>query len=141
MVNHGGLGVNNTMYDAQGRCVLNGPKHVQGLEKWLALYQQDKVSPPASATTGSQDQTNAFNAGQLGMVMGWGAYLTTLPAGIGGILGSALPLVLALGYGWQVAVLLFAALLLFLARRGVVLMLIAAGLAGTGAALLGAPVG
>jgi multiple sugar transport system substrate-binding protein len=83
MLNHGGLGVNNTMYDAQGRCVLNGPRHVQGLEKWLSLYQQDKVSPPASATTGFQDQTNAFNANQVGMVMGWGAYLTTLPAALG----------------------------------------------------------
>ena len=83
MINHGGVGVNNTLYDAKGGCVLAGPKHVEGLQKWLALYQQDKVSPPASATGTFQDQTNAFNANQLGMVMGWGAYLTTLPAGIG----------------------------------------------------------
>jgi multiple sugar transport system substrate-binding protein len=84
--------VNNTFYDAQGKSVLGSPRHVEGLQKWLALYQQDKVSPPASATSGFQDQTNAFNAQQLGMVMGWGAYLTTLGAGIGeGNLGTALP--------------------------------------------------
>jgi len=83
MVNHGGLGVNNTLYDAQGKCILASPGHVQGIEKWLALYQTDKVSPPASATATFQDQTNAFNAQQLGMVLGWGAYLTTLTQGIG----------------------------------------------------------
>ena len=92
MIANGGIGVNNTLYDAQGRCVLGGPKHIAGLEKWLALYQQDKVSPPASATSGFQDQTNAFNANQLGMVMGWGGYLTTLASGIGEAnLGTALP--------------------------------------------------
>ncbi|GIK86165.1 MAG: sugar ABC transporter substrate-binding protein [Burkholderiales bacterium] len=92
MMNHGGPGVANTFFDAQGKCVLAGPRHVQGLEKWLALYQQDKVSPPASATAGFQDQTNAFNANQLGMVMGWGGYLTVLAQGIGEEnLGTALP--------------------------------------------------
>lgn len=92
MVNHGGLGVNNTLFDADGKCVLASPRHVQGLEKWIALYQQDKVSPPASATATFQDQTNAFNANQLGMVMGWGGYLTSLAAGIGeDNLGTALP--------------------------------------------------
>lgn len=92
MVNHGGLGVANTMYDAQGKCVLSGAKHIEGLQKWLALYQVDKVSPPASATGTFQDQTNAFNAGQLGMVMGWGQYLSTLASGIGEEnLGTAMP--------------------------------------------------
>ena len=80
MVNYGGLGVNNTLYDAQGNCVLATAKHVQGLEKWLALYQQDKVSPPASATGTFQDQANAFTAGQVAIVTGWGAYLTGLAA-------------------------------------------------------------
>jgi len=92
MVNHGGVGVDNTLYDSQGKCILDGPRHVQGLEKWLALYEKDKVSPPASATATFQDQTNAFNANQLGMVMGWGAYLTTLAQGIGEAnLGTAMP--------------------------------------------------
>jgi chromate transporter len=63
------------------------------------------------------------------------------PAAIGAILGSAIPLALALEYGWQVAVLVGASVLLFLARRGVVPTLLAAGAAGIGAALLGAPVG
>jgi hypothetical protein len=38
------------------KCVLAGPKYVEGIEKWVALYQQDKVSPPASATATFQDQ-------------------------------------------------------------------------------------
>jgi multiple sugar transport system substrate-binding protein len=92
MVNSGGVGVNNTLYDAQGKCILASPKHVQGLEKWLALYQKDKVSPPASATATFQDQTNAFNAQQLGMVLGWGAYLTMLPQAVGEAnVGTAMP--------------------------------------------------
>jgi multiple sugar transport system substrate-binding protein len=92
MLNAGGIGVDNTFYDASGKCVLDTPRHVQGLERWLALYQQDKVSPPASATATFQDQTNAFNAQQLGMVMGWGAYMTTLPQGIGEAnVGTAMP--------------------------------------------------
>jgi multiple sugar transport system substrate-binding protein len=92
MINHGGLGIDNTLYDAQGKSILDGPRHVQGLERWVALYQQDKVSPPAAATAGFQDQTNAFNANQIGMVMGWGQYLTTLAQGIGEAnLGTAMP--------------------------------------------------
>jgi multiple sugar transport system substrate-binding protein len=92
MVNFGGVGADNTLYDGQGKCMLDTPKHVQGLENWLALYQKDKVSPPASATATFQDQTNAFNAQQLGMAMGWGAYLTVLAQGIGEAnLGTAMP--------------------------------------------------
>jgi multiple sugar transport system substrate-binding protein len=83
MVNQGGLGVDRTFYDANGRCVLDGPEHVAGLQKWLDLYQVDRVSPPASATGTFQDQANAFNAGQVAMVFGWGLYLTSLAAAIG----------------------------------------------------------
>lgn len=61
------------------------------------------------------------------------------PAAIGAILGSAIPLAAALQETWQFAILAGAALLLFAARRGVVLTLLAAGAAGTVAALLGAP--
>jgi chromate transporter len=63
------------------------------------------------------------------------------PAAIGAILGSAIPLALALEHGWQAAVLLGAAALLLLARQGVVLTLLVAGVLGIGAALFGAPVG
>jgi chromate transporter len=59
------------------------------------------------------------------------------PAAIGAILGSAVPLALALQHGWQAAVLVGAAAALFLARRGVVFTLLAAGLVGVAAALLG----
>jgi chromate transporter len=62
------------------------------------------------------------------------------PAAIGAILGSAVPLALALEHAWQAAVLAGAAALLFALRRGVVLTLLAAGVAGVVAALLGAPV-
>jgi len=63
------------------------------------------------------------------------------PAAIGAILGSAIPLALALQERWQLAVLAAAGASLFLLRRGVVLTLLAAGAAGAVAALLGAPVG
>jgi len=92
MLNYGGLGVDNTFYNAQGKAVIDGSRYVQGLQQWLDLYQKDKASPPASATATFQDQTNAFNAQQVAMAMGWGAYLTTLPQGIGeGNVGSAMP--------------------------------------------------
>lgn len=62
------------------------------------------------------------------------------PAAIGAILGSAIPLALALQERWQVIVLAGAAISLLLLRRGVVLTLLAAGAVGTVAVLLGAPV-
>jgi chromate transporter len=61
------------------------------------------------------------------------------PAAIGAILGSAIPLALALQESWQWGVLAAAALSLFVLRRGVVVTLLAAGVVGAGAVLLGAP--
>ena len=61
------------------------------------------------------------------------------PAAIGAILGSAIPLSLALQERWQVAVLGGAALLLFAARRGVVITLLCAGLVGALVGALGGP--
>jgi chromate transporter len=62
------------------------------------------------------------------------------PAAIGAIVGSAVPLGLALTEPWQAAVLAGAAAALLLARRSVVLVLIASGLFGAAIALLGAAV-
>jgi chromate transporter len=61
------------------------------------------------------------------------------PAAIGAILGSAIPLALALEEGWQIAVLAPAAVALLAARRGVVTTLLAAALAGVAVALAGGP--
>jgi len=60
------------------------------------------------------------------------------PAAIGAILGSAIPLALALSEPWQAALLIGAAALL-VARRGVVTTLLAAGVVGAGLGLAGAP--
>jgi len=61
------------------------------------------------------------------------------PAAIGAILGSAIPLALALGEAWQVAVLAAAAVALLALRRSVVPTLLAAGLVGVAIALAGGP--
>ncbi|MGH3127928.1 MAG: chromate transporter, partial [Gaiellaceae bacterium] len=61
------------------------------------------------------------------------------PAAIGAILGSAIPLALALQERWQWAVLAGAAISLLALRRGVVLTLLAAGAVGAVAVVLGAP--
>jgi chromate transporter len=61
------------------------------------------------------------------------------PAAIGAIVGSAIPLALALQEPWQAAVLVGAALLIAVARRGVVLTLLLAGAAGAVVALAGGP--
>jgi len=62
------------------------------------------------------------------------------PAAAGAIIGAAIPLTAALGESWQYGVLGAAALAVLLLRRGVVLTLLLAGLAGVAAALLGAPI-
>jgi chromate transporter len=61
------------------------------------------------------------------------------PAAIGAILGSAVPLALALTQPWQYAVLAGAALLLLLLRRGVVLTLLSAAAIGVVIGLAGGP--
>lgn len=61
------------------------------------------------------------------------------PAAIGAILGSAIPLALALSEGWQVVVLALAAIALLAIRASVVVTLLAAGLAGIAIALAGGP--
>ncbi|UGT42835.1 chromate efflux transporter [Nocardia yamanashiensis] len=63
------------------------------------------------------------------------------PAVIGAIIGSAIPLALALRHGWQFAVLAAAAIWLLAARRGVVSALLGAGGLGVLAALAGLPIG
>lgn len=62
------------------------------------------------------------------------------PAAAGAIIGSAVPLTTALAENWQYAVLAGAVVALLLLRRGVVTTLLAAGLSGSVAALLGAPI-
>jgi chromate transporter len=61
------------------------------------------------------------------------------PAAAGAIVGSAIPLAAALSETWQYAVLAAAAVALLALRRGVVVTLLAAGLVGAIAGLLGAP--
>jgi chromate transporter len=62
------------------------------------------------------------------------------PAAAGAIVGAAVPLAGALGETWQYALLAVAAVALLALRMRVVPTLLAAGLAGTVAALLGAPI-
>ncbi|MDQ8046133.1 MAG: chromate efflux transporter [Solirubrobacteraceae bacterium] len=61
------------------------------------------------------------------------------PAAIGAMLGSAVPLAAGLHAAWQVAVVVAAAGLLFVARRGVVSAIALGAVAGLSAAALGAP--
>jgi chromate transporter len=62
------------------------------------------------------------------------------PAAAGAIIGAAVPLAAALSERWQYGILAAAAVALFALRRGVVVTLLVAGLAGTLAGLLGAPI-
>jgi chromate transporter len=62
------------------------------------------------------------------------------PAAIGAILGSAVPLALALSEPWQAAVGVAAAVALLALRRGVVVTLVAAGVVGAVIALAGGPI-
>ncbi len=58
------------------------------------------------------------------------------PAAAGAIIGSSIPLTLAISETWQYPLLLAGGILLLLLRRSVVLTLISAGLIGAGASLL-----
>jgi chromate transporter len=62
------------------------------------------------------------------------------PAAIGAILGAAIPLAGALRETWQIAVLAAAAIALLIARRGIVVTLLGAGVVGAVIALAGGPV-
>ena len=62
------------------------------------------------------------------------------PAAIGAILGASIPLAAALRETWQFAVLAGAAIALLIARRGIVVTLLAAGAVGIVIALAGGPV-
>ncbi|HET6868529.1 MAG TPA: chromate efflux transporter [Solirubrobacteraceae bacterium] len=62
------------------------------------------------------------------------------PAAIGAILGAAIPLAAALRETWQFGVLAAAAIALVIARRGIVVTLLGAGLIGVVIALAGGPV-
>jgi chromate transporter len=59
------------------------------------------------------------------------------PAAIGAIVGSAVPLTMALSEPWQAGILVVAAIALLVARRGVVVTLLAAGIAGALVGVLG----
>lgn len=61
------------------------------------------------------------------------------PAAIGAILGSSVPLALALTEEWQLAVLAAGALMLFVARRGILTTLLAGAAVGVVLGLAGAP--
>ena len=61
------------------------------------------------------------------------------PAAIGAIIGVAIPLALALGSGWQIAVLAGGAICLLVLRRSVVVTLLLAGVVGITMVQLGAP--
>jgi chromate transporter len=63
------------------------------------------------------------------------------PAVIGAIVGSVIPLALALEHAWQYGVLALAALWVLAARKGVVSALLGAGALGIAAAFIGWPVG
>jgi chromate transporter len=62
------------------------------------------------------------------------------PAAVGAIFGAAIPLAAALRETWQFAVLGAAAVALLIARRGIVVTLVGAGVVGVAVALAGAPV-
>ncbi|HEY4428676.1 MAG TPA: chromate transporter [Solirubrobacteraceae bacterium] len=62
------------------------------------------------------------------------------PAAAGAIIGASVPLTTALSESWEFAVLAGAAAMLLVLRRGVVATLLLAGLAGTLAGALGAPI-
>ena len=62
------------------------------------------------------------------------------PAALGAILGAAIPLAVALRETWQFGLLAAAAIALLIARRGIVVTLVGAGVVGVVIALAGGPV-
>jgi multiple sugar transport system substrate-binding protein len=83
MLNHGGIGVGNTLYEEDGTCVFRRPEDIAGMEEWAALYQNARVSPEVAPSGTFNDASNAFNAGQVSMVMGFLGYIKNFSEGIG----------------------------------------------------------
>jgi multiple sugar transport system substrate-binding protein len=83
MINHGGIGAANTLYEEDGTCIFRRPEHIAGLEEWMALYQEDQVTPLASISSNFNDASNAFNAGQVSMAFGFLGYIRNFTEGMG----------------------------------------------------------
>jgi multiple sugar transport system substrate-binding protein len=81
--NYGGVGVDNSPFDADGRCIYNDPALVAGLQKYLDMFLKDNVSPGDSPTKTAGDLENAFNAGTIAMSMGWLESIATYRKGMG----------------------------------------------------------
>ncbi len=76
MLVSGGIGPGNTLYTEDGQCIFRTDAHIEGMDKFLALYRDDGASPPASATAGSNDGLNAFAAGNVSVI---NTFLGALP--------------------------------------------------------------
>ena len=83
MLTHGGIGDNNSLYEADGTCIFRRPNAVAGLADWVALYQDAQVSPLASATGTFNDAANAFSAEQVSMVFGFLGYIQNFSQTLG----------------------------------------------------------
>ncbi len=71
---YGGLGqkaVNKSLFDDKNKVIMGSPKHIEGLAKWLELYQKDKVMPEAAAAAKAAELDNAFGSGKIGMAFTW----------------------------------------------------------------------
>ena len=53
-------------FDANGKCVINDPKHVEFLKKYLALYKTS--TPKSDVTNGYKEMIAAFDTGAVAMV-------------------------------------------------------------------------
>jgi multiple sugar transport system substrate-binding protein len=66
-----GPGVGNSIFDAEGNCLLNTDSSVEGYQWWGDLLMQHKISPPTSPTDQIPETRQQFFAGTLATTWDW----------------------------------------------------------------------
>lgn len=66
-----GPGVDNSIFDEEGNCLLNTEKSIEGYQWWGDLLMTHKISPPSSPTDQIPETRQQFFAGTLATTWDW----------------------------------------------------------------------
>jgi len=79
---YGGKGVNNTLFDDTGTCIINGDAYIKAYQAWGDLYQKYKISPPSAPTDKVPDSEQLFVSGTVAMHWDWAEGFATYSQGL-----------------------------------------------------------
>ena len=79
---YAGKGVNNTLFDDQGVCIINSDAHVKAYQAWGELFFKDKVAPPSSVTDKVPESRQLLVSGTTAMHWDWAEGVAAYSAGL-----------------------------------------------------------